>query len=41
MRVVQEPIEDGVGDRGVTDPAVPVLYGQLSGDDGGVPLGAI
>ena len=41
MRVVQEAVEDGIGDRGVTDPAVPVFYGQLCGDDGGMALGAI
>jgi hypothetical protein len=26
-RVMQQPIQDGIGDRGVTDPTVPVLDG--------------
>jgi hypothetical protein len=29
MSVVQEPIEYGVCDRGVADPSMPVLDGQL------------
>jgi len=34
MGVMEEPIEDGIRDGGLTDPAVPVLDGQLRGDDG-------
>lgn len=41
MRVMQQSIEDGVGDGGLADPAVPVLDRQLCGDDGGAPLGTI
>jgi len=41
MCVMQQPIGDRVGDRRLSDPAVPVLDGQLRGDHGGAPLGAI
>lgn len=41
MGVVQQSVEDGVGDRGFTDPAVPVLDGQLRGDHGGTAVGTI
>ena len=35
MRAVHEPVEDSVGERGVADVVVPVLDGQLAGDEGG------
>ena len=35
MSVVDEPIEDGVGDGGLADDFVPGIYGQLAGDEGG------
>ena len=41
MRAGQQPVQDRVGDGRVTDPAVPVLDGQLVGDDGGALAGAI
>ena len=41
MRLGQEPIEDGVGDRGVADPAVPVIDGKLVGDDRGALAGPV
>src|SRR5665213_3123531 len=34
MRVVDEPVQDGVGDRGIGDHLVPVLNGELAGHDG-------
>jgi hypothetical protein len=39
--VVDESVEDGVGDGGVTEGLVPLLDGQLAGDDGGATPGAI
>ena len=36
--VVDEPVEDGVGQRGIGNPVVPVLDGELGGDDGGFLL---
>lgn len=41
MSVVEQAIEDGVGDRGFTDPGMPVLDRQLRGNDGGAPVAAI
>ena len=38
---MQKAVEDGIRDRGVADPAVPVLDRQLGSDDGGVLFGAI
>ena len=35
MGVVDEPIQDGVGDGRIGDQFVPVLDGQLAGHDGG------
>ena len=32
--VVDEPVEDGVGDRGVADHFVPVIDGELAGHNG-------
>ena len=34
VRVVDEAVEDGVGDGGMGDVVVPVFDGQLAGDDG-------
>ena len=34
-------MEDGVGHRGVTQPGMPVLDGQLVGDDGGALATAV
>jgi hypothetical protein len=39
--VVQETVEDGVGDGGIADDLVPAIHGQLAGDDGGASLVAI
>lgn len=36
-----QAIEQGVGQRGVVDPAVPVLDGKLAGQDGGAAAGAV
>jgi hypothetical protein len=33
--VVQEPIEDGVGQGGLAEVFMPVFDGQLTGDEGG------
>ena len=33
VRVVHEPVEDGVGDRRVGEHLVPVLHVDLAGDD--------
>ncbi len=35
MGLGQQTIEDGIGDGGIADPAVPVLDRKLMGDDGG------
>lgn len=35
MTVVNDPIEDGVGDRGFADHVVPLRDGQLGGDESG------
>ena len=37
----QQPVEDGVGDRGVADPGMPVLDGQPAGHDGGARAGPV
>ena len=37
MSVVDEAVEDRVGEGGVTDGFVPVLEGELAGDQGGLP----
>ena len=31
---VEEPVQDGVAEGGVTDEVVPVLDGELAGEDG-------
>ena len=41
MRVVDEPVEDGVGYGGITECLVPVLHWRLAGDDGRAALGAV
>ena len=33
--VVDEPVEDGVGEGGVAEQVVPLLDGKLAGDQGG------
>lgn len=35
MGVVDQTVEDGVGDGGVADLLVPVIHRELTGDDGG------
>jgi hypothetical protein len=32
---MDEPVEDGVGDGGIADLLMPVVHGELTGDDGG------
>lgn len=34
MGAVDEAVEDGIGDGGIVEPSVPVLDGQLAGDEG-------
>lgn len=41
MGAVDEPIEDGVGDRGVAEGLVPVTDRQLAGDDRGAGAGPV
>ena len=41
MGVVDEPIQDGVGECGVSHDRVPVLDGQLAGDEGGASAVAV
>ena len=41
MRAVQQPIEDGIGKRDLADVLMPVLDGQLTGDQRGAALVAI
>ena len=36
--VVDETVENGVGDGGIGDDLVPVIHGNLAGDDGGATL---
>ncbi len=36
MRVVEQPVEDGVAEGGVADDLVPVVDGELAGDEGGL-----
>ncbi len=40
MRVVHQPVEDGVPEGGVADHLVPVLDGELAGHERGAPPGA-
>jgi len=35
MGIVDQAVEDAVGDGGITDLLVPMIYGELTGDDGG------
>ena len=35
MRAVNEPIENGVGDRGIADQFMPAVRRELTGDQGG------
>ncbi len=37
MRVVHQAVEDGVGDGGIANGLMPVLYGELAGHHGGPP----
>jgi hypothetical protein len=39
VRVVEQPVEDGVGDGRLADPAVPVLDRELGRDDRGTAIG--
>ena len=41
VRAVHEPVEDGVGQRRIADVVVPVLDGELAGDEGGAHADAI
>ena len=34
MGIVDKTIKDGISDSGIADDVVPVIYGQLTGDDG-------
>ena len=33
MGVMDQPVEDSIGDGGIADLFMPVLYGQSTGDD--------
>ena len=35
MSVVNQPVEDSIGDGGIADLFMPVLHGELTGDDSG------
>ena len=35
MGVMDQPVKDGIGDGGIADLFMPVLHGELTGDDGG------
>src|SRR5262245_38262931 len=41
VRIVDETVENGVGDRGVADSLVPKLDRKLAGDDGGAAAVAV
>ena len=36
MSVVEQPVEDGVAEGGIADDLVPVIDGDLAGDEGGL-----
>lgn len=38
---MHQAVEQGVGQRGVVDPSVPVLDGKLADQDGGAAAGAV
>jgi len=40
VRVVEEPVTDHVGERGIVEMGVPLGDGQLAGDDAGAGAGA-
>ena len=39
--VLHQPVQHRVSNRRVPNPLVPVLYGQLTGDDGGFRVGPV
>jgi hypothetical protein len=39
--VVDQAVEDGVGVGGIADQRVPLIDGELAGDDGGVAAVAV
>lgn len=39
--VLHDPVQHGVGHGGVPDPFLPMLYGQLTGDDRGLPARSV
>ena len=41
MGVVNQAIQDGVGDRGIADVFMPVFDRELAGDDGGAGAVAV
>jgi hypothetical protein len=41
MRALQQPVEHGIGHGRFLDPGMPMLDGQLTGDQGGAPGGAV
>ena len=41
MSVVDQPVEDGIGQCGVVQVAMPVVDGQLAGDDGAFLVEAV
>ena len=41
MSIIEEPVQDGVAEGGVTDEVVPVLDGELAGEDGTAPSVAV
>ena len=38
---MDQPVEDGIGESGIPDDFVPVLQGELAGDEGSSPAGAV
>ncbi len=37
MCIIEEPVQDGVAEGGVSDEVVPVLDGELASEDGATP----
>ena len=35
MGIMDQPVKDGIGDGGIADLFMPVLHGELTGDNGG------
>ncbi len=39
--MMDQPVQDGIGEGGISDDIMPVLEGELAGDKGGSPAGSV